>query len=142
MLGAIAALVGALTLVVVAVYRVLPLRTVSAGAVTPALPDEPGTAPRALHGPVVRSDSLASAILWYEEIDADHRAGRLSCTPLIQAHDRVVARRDSLAAAIRVSGDSPAPADARGVLARADAVDRAFAASDCGPATARTGPND
>ncbi len=141
MLGAIAALVGAVTLVVVAVYRVLPLNTVSAGAVTTPPPDESAAAAPRARALTVSTDSLASALLWYEELDADHRAGRLSCTPVIQARNRVVTRRDSLAAAL-AGADSLAAAAARPVLERADAMDRAFAASDCGAVTVRTGPND
>lgn len=145
-IAAVAALVASLALLGLAVQRLMVARTPvaasQAGMVggangdTNPTSDEivaPGELSRSQGRMLVaRTDSLRVAMAWYQEMAADHRAGKLGCALVIQARDRLVTTRDSLGSLLATVPDGSRVVEQRRLLVEADRMERQ-AASRCRP---------
>jgi hypothetical protein len=144
--AAVAALVASLALLGIAVQRLIvaraPVAASQAGAVGAATGnaaasiDEsavPGSLPRTQARLLVaRTDSLRVAMAWYQEMAADHRAGKLGCALVVQARDRLIATRDSLGSLLATVPEGSRVMEQRRLLVEADRMERQ-AAARCRP---------
>jgi hypothetical protein len=145
-IAAVAALVASLALLGLAVQRLMVARTPVAasqagmvgganGDTNPASDEivAPGELSRSQGRMLVaRTDSLRVAMAWYQEMAADHRAGKLGCALVIQARDRLVTTRDSLGSLLATVPDGSRVVEQRRLLVEADRMERQ-AASRCRP---------